>query len=156
MVEAGEMPLPSYLWGHRNASLSRRRAPIWRLGSSFQGYRQLNDDPWARSVLIYLDELWTDIRFPPTCARRSISRCDLIRVFRVLDSVEGEMLGHVDQGLGHYADAFSFPWPTTYVKSFLLAFYLRLRLRVFRGASVPGQRRRVDTQVYLHDRSAEL
>ena len=25
-----------------------------------------------------------------------------------LDSVEGELLGHVDQGLGHYADAFSF------------------------------------------------
>lgn len=37
------------------------------------------------------------------------SRCDAIASIPVyLDSVEGELLGHVDQGLGHYADAFSF------------------------------------------------
>jgi len=37
------------------------------------------------------------------------SRCDAIESIPVyLDSVEGELLGHVDQGLGHYADAFSF------------------------------------------------
>ena len=37
------------------------------------------------------------------------SRCDAIDSIPVyLDSVEGELLGHVNQGLGHYADAFSF------------------------------------------------
>lgn len=37
------------------------------------------------------------------------SRCDAIESIPVyLGSVEGELLGHVDQGLGHYADAFSF------------------------------------------------
>lgn len=37
------------------------------------------------------------------------SRCDAIGTIPVyLDTVDGELLGHVDQGLGHYADAFSF------------------------------------------------
>jgi hypothetical protein len=37
------------------------------------------------------------------------SRCDAIDTIPVyLESVDGELLGHVDQGLGHYADAFSF------------------------------------------------
>jgi hypothetical protein len=37
------------------------------------------------------------------------SRCDAIESIPVyLESVEGELLGHVNQGLGHYADAFSF------------------------------------------------
>lgn len=37
------------------------------------------------------------------------SRCDAIeRIPVYLESVDGELLGHVDQGLGHYADAFSF------------------------------------------------
>lgn len=36
-------------------------------------------------------------------------RCDAIDSIPVyLESVEGELLGYVDQGLGHYADAFSF------------------------------------------------
>ena len=37
------------------------------------------------------------------------SRCEsIVSVPVYLDSTEGEMLGYVDQGLGHYADAFSF------------------------------------------------
>lgn len=37
------------------------------------------------------------------------SRCDAIDSIPVyLDSAEGELIGYVDQGLGHYADAFSF------------------------------------------------
>jgi hypothetical protein len=37
------------------------------------------------------------------------SRCDAIESIPVyLESVDGELIGHVDQGLGHYADAFSF------------------------------------------------
>ena len=37
------------------------------------------------------------------------SRCDAIESIPVfLRNEQGEQLGHVDQGLGHYADAFSF------------------------------------------------
>lgn len=37
------------------------------------------------------------------------SRCDaIVSVPVYLNDAEGEMLGYVDQGLGHYADAFSF------------------------------------------------
>ncbi len=36
-------------------------------------------------------------------------RCDAIESVPVhMDNVEGELLGHVDEGLGHYADAFRF------------------------------------------------
>ncbi|HQU91874.1 MAG TPA: hypothetical protein PLK77_06235 [Pyrinomonadaceae bacterium] len=51
---------------------------------------------------------------PISLSRRHVlgdlySRCDVIASIPVyLNSVDGEMLGHVDQGLGHYADAFSF------------------------------------------------
>lgn len=37
------------------------------------------------------------------------ARCDAIESVPVyMDNVEGEPLGHVDEGLGHYADAFRF------------------------------------------------
>jgi hypothetical protein len=37
------------------------------------------------------------------------ARCDAIESVPVyMDNVEGELLGHVDEGLGHYADAFRF------------------------------------------------
>jgi len=37
------------------------------------------------------------------------ARCEaVVSVPVYLDNKEGEMLGYVDQGLGHYADAFSF------------------------------------------------
>lgn len=51
---------------------------------------------------------------PISLSRRHVlgdlySRCDVVTSVPVyLNSVEGELLGHVDQGLGHYADAFSF------------------------------------------------
>ena len=51
---------------------------------------------------------------PISLSRRHVlgdlyTRCDAIESIPVyLDSVEGELLGHVDQALGHYADAFSF------------------------------------------------
>ena len=51
---------------------------------------------------------------PISLSRRHVlgdhySRCDAIASIPVyLNSVDGEVLGHVDQGLGHYADAFSF------------------------------------------------
>ena len=51
---------------------------------------------------------------PISLSRRHVlgdlySRCDAIDSIPVyLDTVDGELLGHVDQGLGHYADAFSF------------------------------------------------
>lgn|SRR5690554_5146166 len=51
---------------------------------------------------------------PISVSRRHVlgdlyNRCEPISSVPVyLGSVEGEVLGHVDQGLGHYADAFSF------------------------------------------------
>ena len=40
------------------------------------------------------------------------SRCEAIASVPVyLEGTDGEMLGYVDQGLGHYADAFSFHLP---------------------------------------------
>jgi hypothetical protein len=51
---------------------------------------------------------------PISLSRRHVlgdlyNRCEAISSIPVyLGSVEGEVLGHVDQGLGHYADAFSF------------------------------------------------
>jgi hypothetical protein len=40
------------------------------------------------------------------------ARCETVASVPVyLDNAEGEMLGYVDQGLGHYADAFSFHLP---------------------------------------------
>jgi hypothetical protein len=37
------------------------------------------------------------------------SRCDaIVNVPVYLDTPQGEMVGYMDQGLGHYADAFSF------------------------------------------------
>lgn len=51
---------------------------------------------------------------PVSISRRHVlgnlySRCDAIESIPVyLRDDQGEMLGHVDQGLGHYADAFSF------------------------------------------------
>ena len=51
---------------------------------------------------------------PISLSRRHVlgdlySRCEAIDSIPVyLDSVDGELLGHVDQALGHYADAFSF------------------------------------------------
>lgn len=51
---------------------------------------------------------------PISISRRHVlgelySRCDAIESVPVyMDNVEGELLGHVDEGLGHYADAFRF------------------------------------------------
>ena len=40
------------------------------------------------------------------------SRCEsIVSVPVYLEGTDGEMLGYVDQGLGHYADAFSFHLP---------------------------------------------
>jgi hypothetical protein len=40
------------------------------------------------------------------------SRCEaIVSVPVYLEDTEGEMLGYADQGLGHYADAFSFHLP---------------------------------------------
>src|SRR6478672_282680 len=51
---------------------------------------------------------------PISISRRHVlgdlySRCDAIESVPVyMDNVQGELLGHVDEGLGHYADAFRF------------------------------------------------
>ena len=87
---------------------------------------------------------------PISLSRRHVlgdlySRCDVITSIPVyLNSSEGEVLGHVDQGLGHYADAFSFHLPDDICKKlsagyFTYAFYYQFS----ETAATPGQRRRV-------------
>lgn len=67
---------------------------------------------------------------PVSLARRHVlgdlySRCegidDTIPVY--LDSVDGEALGHVDESLGHYADAFSFHIPDEVCKKLTSGFF---------------------------------
>ncbi len=87
---------------------------------------------------------------PISVSRRHVlgdlySRCDLISSIPVyLNSIEGELLGHVDQGLGHYADAFSFHLADDICKKLSAGFFTyAFDFEYSEEASVPGQRRRV-------------
>lgn len=52
------------------------------------------------------------------------SRCDaVVSVPVYLENAEGEMLGYVDQGLGHYADAFSFHIPEEICKKLSAGYF---------------------------------
>ena len=52
------------------------------------------------------------------------SRCEtVVNVPVYLDNKEGEMLGYVDQGLGHYADAFSFHLPEEVCKKLSAGYF---------------------------------
>jgi hypothetical protein len=73
------------------------------------------------------------------------ARCEtLVSVPVYLDSKEGEMLGYVDQGLGHYADAFSFHLPEDVCKK-LSAGYFTFAFDVdyADAPKTPGRNRRV-------------
>jgi hypothetical protein len=69
------------------------------------------------------------ISAPVSLARRHVlgdlySRCEGIETIPVyLDTVEGEVLGHVDQSLGHDADAFSFHLPDDVCKKLSSGFF---------------------------------
>ena len=61
-----------------------------------------------------------------------------------LDNKEGEMLGYVDQGLGHFADAFSFHLPDDVCKK-LSAGYFSFSFDVSYAdvQALPGRNRRM-------------
>ena len=87
---------------------------------------------------------------PISLSRRHVlgdlySRCDAITSVPVyLNSVDGEMLGHVDQGLGHYADAFSFHLADDVCKKLSAGFFTyAFDYQYTDGAAVAGQRRKV-------------
>lgn len=72
------------------------------------------------------------------------SRCDAIDSIPVyLDTVEGELLGHVDQSLGHYADAFSFYLQSDICKKLSTGYFTyAFSYEYADGESMPiGQRR---------------
>ncbi|MDI1240506.1 MAG: hypothetical protein PSX80_01130 [bacterium] len=89
---------------------------------------------------------------PISLSRRHVlgdlySRCDVITssVPVYLNSVDGEMLGHVDQGLGHYADAFSFHLADDICKKLSAGFFTyAFDYKYAEEPTVAGQRRKVE------------
>jgi len=87
---------------------------------------------------------------PISVSRRHVlgdlyNRCDVISSIPVyLGSVEGEVLGHVDQGLGHYADAFSFHLADDICKKLSAGFFTyAFDYQYSDEASLPGRLKRV-------------
>lgn len=87
---------------------------------------------------------------PISVSRRHVlgdlySRCDVISSVPVyLNSVDGELLGHVDQGLGHYADAFSFHLPDDICKKLSAGFFTyAFDYQYTDPAAEPGRPKRV-------------
>ena len=86
---------------------------------------------------------------PISLSRRHVlgdlyTRCDVITSIPVyLNSSDGEMLGHVDQGLGHYADAFSFHLADDICKKLSAGYFTYAFDYQFSDQPAAGQRRRV-------------
>jgi hypothetical protein len=73
------------------------------------------------------------------------SRCDaIVSVPVYMDSSKGEMVGYVDQGLGHYADAFSFHVPDDVCKKLSAGYFTySFEFSYAERKATPGQARRV-------------
>ncbi len=73
------------------------------------------------------------------------SRCEpIVSVPVYLDSSKGEMLGYADQGLGHYADAFSFHLPDDICKKLSAGhFTYAFEFSYSERKATPGRHRRV-------------
>ena len=87
---------------------------------------------------------------PVSISRRHVlgdyySRCDaIVSVPVYLDDSKGEMLGYVDQGLGHYADAFSFHLPDDVCKKLSSGHYsYAFECSYSERKAAPGRHRRV-------------
>ena len=89
---------------------------------------------------------------PLTMSRRHIlgdlnSRCEpALNVPVFLDSSDGELLGHVDESLGRYADAITFHLDDQLCKRFAAGQFAHLLEYEFAGdddASLPANRRRI-------------
>jgi hypothetical protein len=73
------------------------------------------------------------------------ARCEsVVSVPVYLDNKEGEMLGYVDQGLGHYADAFSFHLPEEVCKKLSAGYFtFAFELDYSEEKAIPGRNRKV-------------
>ena len=73
------------------------------------------------------------------------SRCDaIVSVPVYLGDSKGEMLGYADQGLGHYADAFSFHLPDHICKKLAAGqFTYAFEFKYSERKAAPGRHRRV-------------
>jgi hypothetical protein len=73
------------------------------------------------------------------------SRCDaIVSVPVYLESSKGEMLGYADQGLGHYADAFSFHVPDDVCKKLSAGYFTySFEFNYVERKAIPGRQRRV-------------
>ena len=73
------------------------------------------------------------------------SRCEAIASVQVfLENSKGELLGHCDQGLGHYADAFSFHLPDDVCKKLAAGYYTySFEFNYSERKATPGRHRRV-------------
>ncbi|MBA3353173.1 MAG: hypothetical protein H0U23_12280 [Blastocatellia bacterium] len=99
---------------------------------------------------------------PISISRRHVlgdyySRCDaIVSVPVYLDSSKGEMLGYCDQGLGHYADAFSFHLPDDVCKKLSAGhFTYAFEFDYAERKATPGRFRRVKlTSISLVPRKA--
>ena len=87
---------------------------------------------------------------PISMSRRHVlgdyySRCDaIVSVPVYLDSSKGEMLGYADQGLGHYADAFSFHVPDDVCKKLSAGYFTySFEFNYSERKATPGRYRRV-------------
>lgn len=87
---------------------------------------------------------------PISISRRHVlgdyySRCDaIVSVPVYLDSSKGEMLGYADQGLGHYADAFSFHLPDDICKKLSAGYFTyAFEFNYAERKATPGRYRRV-------------
>lgn len=87
---------------------------------------------------------------PISMSRRHVlgdfySRCEtIVSVPVYLGSVEGEMLGYVDQGLGHYADAFTFHLPDDVCKKLSAGYFTySFDFDYSENEAAPGRHRRV-------------
>lgn len=87
---------------------------------------------------------------PISISRRHVlgdyySRCDaVVSVPVYLNDAKGEMLGHVDQGLGHYADAFSFHVPDDVCKKLSAGYFTySFEFNYSDTKAAPGRHRRV-------------
>ena len=87
---------------------------------------------------------------PISLSRRHVlgdyySRCEaIVSVPVYLDSTKGEMLGYADQGLGHYADAFSFHLPDHISKKLAAGqFTYAFEFNYSERKAAPGRHRRV-------------
>ena len=83
------------------------------------------------------------------------SRCEAIESVPVyLNNTEGEVLGHVDQGLGHYADAFSFHLSPEICKRLSTGYFTYgFDFGYAEAEVVSGQRRRIKlNSIFLVER----